>query len=214
MDSAESQGAEICNQIFDPKDVPNTNEVQKFLATGTNNRISYRRKIRRRKRNTAAENPDNQIQQGPNFAEANCQKEVYESPQKECPSESISVSSIIKRYFTNYDEVSSSSRETASNYRNREFDMSFPLMTGSSTPPQILQPQSLDQHWTKSSRGTNEKNVGRRVIAASDNIGVVQLCKKSPTLSLCKFRNRNPLIPDSSSTLRKDLVFDIPDDDD
>lgn len=185
-DSAETQGADICNKIFDPKDVPDTNEVQKFSATDTNNQISHRRNIRKRKKNTAAD--------------SNCGKEVQDSPQKESCSETISVSSIIKRYFTNYDEVTSSSRE---------FEMSLPFMTGS-TPPQIL-----DQHWTKSSRCTNEKNIGKRLIAASDNIGAVHLSKKSPTLSLCKFRNRNPFLPDFSfSTSSKDLVFDIPDEGD
>lgn len=165
-DSAETQGADICNQIFDPKDVPDTSEVQKFAAkvTNTNNQISH-------------------------------SKEVQDSPQKESSSETISVSSIINRYFTNYDEVTSSSRE---------FEMSLP--------------QISDQHCTKSStsRCPNEKNnVGRRLIAASDNIGAVNLSKKSPTLSLCKFRNRNTLLTDFSfSTSSKDLVFDIPDEGD
>lgn len=262
-----SQGVEICNHLFDPKDVPKSNEVQKFVATRKNNRISNRRgkrnlcfrsllwefprsvhflkrkkkcSKRRRKRNTAAENTVHRFQRGPNIsgvtisqftssADGNCGKVVDDSPQKVCSSEiiseSISVSSIIKRYFTNYDEVTSSSRfsdsalptvnkeysrEIASNYHNREFDMSLPLAVG--TPPQILQPHSLDQHWTKSSRSMNGKNIGRRLIAAAENIGV-HLSKKSPILSLCKYRNRNPSVPNSSAPM-KDLIFGISDEGD
>lgn len=197
-------------------------------------------KCSKRRRNIAAKNQVNGFQQGPLFSEetddhfvsrtnSKWGKEFDENQEIECPSETlsetISVSGIIKRYFTNNDEVTSSSRfsslalptvdnEHYSYYQNRKFDMSLPLTPD--IPPRMLHSQSHDQLNPKASHGTDKKNVGKRLIAASNNL-MVYASKHSPTLSLCSkfglFRDRGLSIPNSTCSI-KGLVFDISDEDD
>lgn len=138
-------------------------------------------------------------------------------------SESLSVSGIIKKYFSDYEEVSLSSNFTSrANQSQRkkrlmtrtDSNCSKSKVSGISqftpkTPPRVLPfPLSTDLSSKTSRNIVKRTGVGNRLVVASNNLGI---SVKSAT-GLCRFGDRKLSVPKSSSFVRS-IVFEISDTD-
>lgn len=117
-------------------------------------------------------------------------------------SDEVSVTGIIRRYFTNLNEVSPSSSDVTSKTIKKQTEE--PFDSHPKTPSRIISPS------TGFNRDNLEKfDVGNRLVNASTNL-VVSVCKPWPAFSLCRFK-----VPNSSSPMVRSLsVFEISDNDD
>ncbi|XP_061368665.1 uncharacterized protein LOC133311613 [Gastrolobium bilobum] len=139
----------------------------------------------------------------------------------------ISVTGIINKYFSGFNgidnfssssnsdvtsravcgeiEVQSKSNTRAHSFSKRQID-SLPQFTPK-TPPHVLHVDLV----SKNSRDKNRRSrVGKRLLVASHSLGV-STTKYSPTLSFCRFKDRN-LLEDKSQT--NGSIFSISDSDD
>ncbi|KAI8012244.1 hypothetical protein LOK49_LG06G00322 [Camellia lanceoleosa] len=138
-------------------------------------------------------------------------------------SEWLSVSGIIKKYFSDYEEVSLSSNFTSrANQSQRkkrlttrtDSNCSKSKVSGISqfmpkTPPRVLPfPLSTDLSSKTSRNIVKRTGVGHRLVVASNNLGI---SVKSAT-GLCRFGDRKLSVPKSSSFVRS-IVFEISDSD-
>ncbi|CAL5392501.1 unnamed protein product [Camellia sinensis] len=138
-------------------------------------------------------------------------------------SESLSVSGIIKKYFSDYEEVSLRSNFTSrANQSQRKKQLttrtdsncSTSKVSGISqftpkTPPRVLPfPLSTDLSSKTSRNIVKRTGVGNRLVVASNNLG---RSVKSAT-GLCRFGDRKLSVPKSSSFVRS-IVFEISDSD-
>lgn len=116
-------------------------------------------------------------------------------------SDEVSVTGIIRRYFTNLNEVSPSSSDVTSKTIKKQAEEPFDYHP--KTPSRIVSPS------TAFKRGNLEKfDVGNRLVNASTNL--VVSVKPWPAFSLCRFK-----VPNSSSPVVRSLsVFEISDNDD
>lgn len=141
-------------------------------------------------------------------------------------SESKSVSGIIKKYFSNNDEVTSSStlsfKAVRSNHKeklkaridckcaNIQLDVASPV-TGL-TPLQMLHSPWKDNTGSEASSYKCKKpEVGKRLLLASNNLGLSP-SNQMPALSVCKSHNRKSAV--HKCTTVRSLVFEIPDEGD
>ncbi|KAF5949561.1 hypothetical protein HYC85_011554 [Camellia sinensis] len=138
-------------------------------------------------------------------------------------SESLSVSGIIKKYFSDYEEVGLSSNFTSrANQSQRKKRLTTRTdsnclkskVSGISqftpkTPPRVLPfPLSTDLSSKTSRNIVKRTGVGNRLVVASNNLGI---SVKSAT-GLCRFGDRKLSVPKSSSFVRS-IVFEISDSD-
>lgn len=138
----------------------------------------------------------------------------------EALSETISVSGIIRKYFSDYDEVASSSRfsftpvlgrqkerlnsSKDTKYSNIQPDLMSPVIAHKPT-----QVEKLD---SKASREKRRKpEVGKRVVLASNSLGLTP-SNERPALSLCKFSDKKS--DNRFASMARTLVFEIPDEGD
>ncbi|XP_076897029.1 uncharacterized protein LOC143550219 isoform X1 [Bidens hawaiensis] len=117
-----------------------------------------------------------------------CEKPIKKmEPTSERMSETVSISGIIKKYFSVFDDevTSSGSKARAPNYAPK-------------TPPTI----------TKVGGSREMKRIGKRLIVAANNLGISTSDKK-PVISLCKQRSDTFRVPKSSSSTVRHPVFEI-----
>nr|XP_027064861.1 uncharacterized protein LOC113690926 isoform X1 [Coffea arabica] len=148
----------------------------------------------------------------------------------ECPSETISgtvsISGIINRYFSGYDEVTSnlafSCMELQQNNKenmkaqfaigSQNIQVGIPSSLVPKTPPQrhslsVLAPNS------RASRDAPREKVGMHLVEASVNLGLFKT-KQNPSLSLCKDVDGRSGLSLSANNPIRTLVFEITDEDD
>ncbi|KAG8386014.1 hypothetical protein BUALT_Bualt03G0105000 [Buddleja alternifolia] len=130
--------------------------------------------------------------------EVNCGKRwdtnVIAEAISETFSESVSVSGIIKKYFSDYDEVASSSGLPFTTVRDRHNER-----TNSRSDCKYLNIQS--------EKNCKKPEVGKRLLRASDNLGLSPSDQR-PALSFCKLSDRKSPCHKSSAIVRN-LVFEI-----
>lgn len=149
-----------------------------------------------------------------------CDSIVVVEALSEALSETISVSGIILKYFSDCDEVASSSRfsftpvlgrqkeklnsSKDSKYSNIQPDLVSPVIAHK--PTQVEKPDS------KASREKSRKpEVGKRVVLASNSLGLTPNNER-PALSVCKFSVKRS--DDRFASMVRSLVFEIPDEGD
>ncbi|KAK2999164.1 hypothetical protein RJ639_022608 [Escallonia herrerae] len=138
---------------------------------------------------------------------------------------SVSVSGIIKKYFSNDDEVTSSSEvnfaaiqhRPAQQLKSRTDDKCLrresyttPCYKVRARPKMILSSLPVEPSSGTLPNGRRRPEVGKRLLIASNNLRI-SATKQKPAFSLC--RDGRLLVP-KSSTLVRTLVFDIRDEDD
>lgn len=134
-------------------------------------------------------------------------------------SEVISVSGIIQKYFSAYDEVTLSPdiMGTRNQIQHEEQlttgEVSPMLPFTPKTPPRMLPfPLPNDQSSTTSRGKFKRTEVGRRLLLASNKLGMpCSTCKSASGLS--RIRNKKSSVPKSCSITRS-RVFEISDSDD
>ncbi|CAK9145112.1 unnamed protein product [Ilex paraguariensis] len=142
-------------------------------------------------------------------------------------SESVSVSGIIKKYFSSYEEVTSSSEvifkpiqsghkeqlKARTNDYPPNVQVDITPQFAAKTPNQmILFPLPTDPSSEPSRKKLKKTEVGKRLLVASNNLGI-SASKQKPAVSLFRCLEGKLLMPNSSSLVRS-LVFEIVEDDD
>ncbi|KAK2999579.1 hypothetical protein RJ639_024327 [Escallonia herrerae] len=126
---------------------------------------------------------------------------------------SVSVSGIIKKYFSNDDEVTSSSEQLKSRTDDkclRRESYTTPCYKVRARPKMILSSLPVEPSSGTLPNGRKRPEVGKRLLIAANNLRISATKQKS-AFSLC--RDGRLLVP-KSSTLVRTLVFDIRDEDD
>lgn len=138
-------------------------------------------------------------------------------------SESIAVSGIIKKYFSNNDEVTSRSGLSFAAVRSKhkekpkaiidckfanvQLDVASPVTC--KTPLQMPHSPWKDNTSSEASSYKCKKpEVGKRLLLASNNLGLSP-SNQMPALSVCKSNDRKSAV--HKSTIVRSLVFEIPD---
>lgn len=189
------------------------------------------------RKNITAKCPTNRIKQGhllsqerilPFAARADRQGDIGSAI--ECPSETtsgtLSISGIINRYFSGYDEVTSKLALPWVEYQqNNKETMKAQYASGSQNIqvgiPSSLVPKTAPQGHSLSvlapnsgaSRDTPREKVGMRLVEASVNLGLSKT-KQNPALSLCKVTDGRSGSYLSANNPIRTLVFEITDEDD
>lgn len=137
----------------------------------------------------------------------------------EAISEPPSVSGIINKYFSDYDEVASSPGyfSTTLRYRhkkqlNRGTECEYPIASDKMSPATghlVSQDVLLEK---PSSGRTQKADVGKRLLLASDSLGLAPSNRRS-ILSLCRYNGGESQLHTCTATVRN-LVFDIRDEGD
>lgn len=135
-------------------------------------------------------------------------------------SKPASVSGIIKKYFSDYDEVASSPGyfSTTSRYRhkkqlNRGTECEYSNAQSDKMSPATGHLASQDVWLEKpSSEHTQKTDVGKRLLLASDSLGLTPGNRRS-ILSLCRYNGGESQLHTFTATVRN-LVFDIRDEGD
>lgn len=137
-------------------------------------------------------------------------------------SESVSVSGIIKKYFSDYDDVTSSSgfpyttvrnrhkerlnSSTECKYLNIQPDIMSPVR--GRIPPQVSQDVWLEKpSFEASGEKRTKPEVGKRLLLASDSLGLTPSNQQS-ALSLCRYSDGKSQFHKSTATARN-LVFEM-----
>ncbi|KAL0399115.1 UNVERIFIED_CONTAM: hypothetical protein Sradi_2254800 [Sesamum radiatum] len=143
-------------------------------------------------------------------------------------SESVSVSGIIKKYFSDYDEVASSSgfpsTTVCNRYKerltNRADRKTLNIRSGIMSPvtchipPQVSQDVPLEKPSSEASREKlREPEVGKRLLLASDSLGLTP-SNQQPALSLCRYSDGKSPFRKNSAAIVRNLVFELTDDSD
>ncbi|XP_073126526.1 uncharacterized protein [Henckelia pumila] len=147
-------------------------------------------------------------------AEAHRRKR-WDSGLSEAMSETVSVSGIIHKYFSDYDEVASSSRllgrhkERLNSSKNSKYcnfppDLMSPVIAHK--PPQVEKPDSK-----ASGEKCRKPEVGKRVVLASNSLGLTP-SNERPALSVCKVSDKRS--DGRFASMVRTLVFEIPDEGD
>ncbi|KAM7495653.1 hypothetical protein LguiB_030262 [Lonicera macranthoides] len=133
---------------------------------------------------------------------------------------SVSVSGIIKKYFSNSDGVTSSPEVNFAGIRTwpeeqlkvrKENNCSGPQIN---TPPECTAttpPEMINFALPSYSSSKTSTRVGKRLLIASNNLRISG-SKQNPTFSLCRFSKGKLQVPKSSFV--RSLVFEISDEDD
>ncbi|KAK4439691.1 hypothetical protein Salat_0304000 [Sesamum alatum] len=156
-----------------------------------------------------------------------CDSDVIAVALSETFSESVSVSGIIKKYFSDYDEVASSSGFPFTTVRNRHKEWlnkradckNLNSQSGITSPVTCRIPSRVSQDvWLEkpSSEASRQKlrepEVGKRLLLASDNLGLTP-SNRQPALSLCRHSDgKSPF--NNSAAIVRNLVFELTDDSD
>ncbi|XP_058210944.1 uncharacterized protein LOC131323260 isoform X2 [Rhododendron vialii] len=150
---------------------------------------------------------------------------LLENP-SETFSETVSVSGIIKKYFSDYEEVTFCSNYTSRAYKSQCIEQLTAATndncseTKASVMPQFTPktlPRSLpsllptDRSCKTSRNKIKRPEVGKRLVVASNKLGISASMRKSAT-GLCGRRDRKLMVPESSSLVRS-LVFEVSDSD-
>ncbi|PSR95536.1 Cell wall integrity and stress response component 3 like [Actinidia chinensis var. chinensis] len=150
---------------------------------------------------------------------------ILENP-GETTSATVSVSGIIKKYFSDYEEVTLSSNFTTREKQSQCKEQSttgvddtrseakFSPMTQFTpkTPPRILLfPLATDISSKPSRNKFKRTEVGKRLVVASNKLRISASTQKSAS-GLCRFGDRKLSVPKSSSLVRG-IVFEISDSD-
>ncbi|KAL0353503.1 UNVERIFIED_CONTAM: hypothetical protein Sangu_0931600 [Sesamum angustifolium] len=156
-----------------------------------------------------------------------CDSDVVAEALSETFSESVSVSGIIKKYFSDYDEVASSSGFPFTTVRNRHKERlnnradckTLNIRSGIMSPvtchipPRVSQDVWLEKCSSEASREKlREPEVGKRLLLASDSLGL-NPSKRQPVLSLCRDSDGKSPFHNSAAIVQK-LVFELTDDSD
>ncbi|XP_059666568.1 uncharacterized protein LOC132312282 isoform X2 [Cornus florida] len=158
-------------------------------------------------------------------------EEWHASPMVDNPCETsletVSVSGIIKKYFSDYDEVISNSDDTSraikntpeeqlitrrgDNCTNIQVDATAQI-TAKTRPRMLPFPLSTDPSSQTSRDKLKGAEVGKRLLVASNNLSISG-SKQKPVIALHRFRDGKSSEPKSSSLIRR-IVFEISDNDD
>ncbi|KAI3456804.1 hypothetical protein Pfo_013467 [Paulownia fortunei] len=137
-------------------------------------------------------------------------------------SESVSVSGIIKKYFSDYDEVASSSGfpfstvwskhkeqlNSSAECKNLNIQSDILSPVTGLIPPQVSQDVWLEKPSSEASMEKGRKpEVGKRLLLASDGLGLTP-SNQQPALSLCRYSDGKSPFRKSAAIVRN-LVFEI-----
>lgn len=130
-------------------------------------------------------------------------------------SEPVSVSGIIKKYFSGYDEVTSITEgqfksRTDEGWSNLPIDI-IPQSAEKTPPTMVVTPFPAKASSGPSRDKHKRREVGKCLVMASNNLGM-SASKRKPTVSVHQYRERRVSILRSSSLVRS-LVFEISDED-
>ncbi|KZV53707.1 hypothetical protein F511_38117 [Dorcoceras hygrometricum] len=142
---------------------------------------------------------------------------VVESLTEALP-ETVSVSGIIHKYFSDYDEVASSSRFSFTPVLGRQKERLNNRSKYSTVQPRLMsplvdhKPRQVEKPDSNASREKHWKpEVGKRVVLASNSLGLTPSYER-PALSACKFSDKRS--DDRFASLVRTPVFEIPDEGD
>ncbi|KAG5550979.1 hypothetical protein RHGRI_009414 [Rhododendron griersonianum] len=157
--------------------------------------------------------------------EARKSNALLENP-SETFSETVSVSGIIKKYFSDYEEVTFCSNYTPRAYKSQRREQmtaatndncsgakasAMPQFTPKTPPRSLPSPLPTDLSCKTSRNKIKRPEVGKRLVVASNKLSISASMRKSAT-GLCGRRDRKLLVPQSSSLVRS-IVFEVSDND-
>uniref|UniRef100_A0A5B7BWV2 Uncharacterized protein n=1 Tax=Davidia involucrata TaxID=16924 RepID=A0A5B7BWV2_DAVIN len=146
---------------------------------------------------------------------------MVENP-SETLSETISVTCIIKKYFSDYDEVTSSSNVTSRATQNRPVEQlktraddncsniqvgAMPQFINKTPPRMLLFPSPTGPSSETSRDKLKRTEVGKRLVVASNYLRI-SARKQKPATGFCRSRGGKSVVPKSSSLVRS-IVFEI-----